>query len=306
MRIDRYQPTPRVEVPLPRRVQSALSADVSTIYYDKSADRRAVQAYYRGIDSSAGDLFDQLCDLTQSTHHTHLDYSPRDYNWVHMSPNLRLQPLYGDEKADSADPIRAGLPPVSNKRLRKSKNAAQEALDKLKAEAEELGQTLAQSPLDAVQTSLNLAAFEAKRFFNMEHVVARIWHDRNPVMEGDLHILFPELKDRNSFRGNLPLRDLPGPGDSRTEESFEPLQGKGAAARATLYFLVRYPMAVGGPGQISREDLKTLIRWSQEDPPGLYERHRNAEIEKIQGNRNPFIDHPEWVGRVNFSKGVLA
>jgi len=25
------------------------------------------------------------------------------------------------------------------------------------------------------------------------------------------------------------------------------------------------------------------------------ERHRNAEIQKLQGNRNPFIDHPEWV-----------
>ena len=30
------------------------------------------------------------------------------------------------------------------------------------------------------------------------------------------------------------------------------------------------------------------------DPPSLHEKHRNAEIAKIQGNRNPFIDHPEW------------
>jgi endonuclease I len=42
-------------------------------------------------------------------------------------------------------------------------------------------------------------------------------------------------------------------------------------------------------------DRTMLKQWSAEDPPGEHERHRNMEIQKAQGNRNPFIDHPEWV-----------
>lgn len=37
----------------------------------------------------------------------------------------------------------------------------------------------------------------------------------------------------------------------------------------------------------------TLLDWHAADPPAVYEHHRNWLIEKAQGNRNPFIDHPE-------------
>lgn len=42
----------------------------------------------------------------------------------------------------------------------------------------------------------------------------------------------------------------------------------------------------------------------QQNPPSLYERHRNQAIFERQGNRNPFIDHPEWVGKVDFRQGL--
>ena len=35
-----------------------------------------------------------------------------------------------------------------------------------------------------------------------------------------------------------------------------------------------------------------------------YERHRNMAISGKQGNRNPFIDFPEWAERVDFEKGL--
>lgn len=313
--LDRFVPSPRVEVSLPLSVQESLQQDVSEVYYDEPADAAAKKSYYQGLrpDSDRSKFFNQLCDLVQSTHRQHLDYEPRNYDWVHMSPNLRLQPLYGadDEKVKPGAPLRAGLPPVSNKRLKKNKNARELALEQLHREAEELGRALAASPTDAVQTALSVAAFEAKRFFSIEHVVARKWFEMNvteeaaKVMKGDLHILHPSEKGRNSFRGNLPLRDLPGDGDQRIpDEAFEPLGGKGAAARSTLYFLVRYPYVVGGADQITPADVRQLIKWSQEDPPGLYEKHRNAEIERLQGNRNPFIDHPEWVTKVDFNQGL--
>lgn len=33
-----------------------------------------------------------------------------------------------------------------------------------------------------------------------------------------------------------------------------------------------------------------------------YERHRNEAIAEIQGNRNPFIDVPEWANAVDFER----
>lgn len=42
--------------------------------------------------------------------------------------------------------------------------------------------------------------------------------------------------------------------------------------------------------------LSTLLQWHQQDPVDDWERNRNNVIyESYQGNRNPFIDHPEWV-----------
>ena len=41
--------------------------------------------------------------------------------------------------------------------------------------------------------------------------------------------------------------------------------------------------------------LDTLIAWHLQDPPNAQEVLRNEVIYGFQGNRNPFIDHPEWV-----------
>jgi endonuclease I len=42
--------------------------------------------------------------------------------------------------------------------------------------------------------------------------------------------------------------------------------------------------------------LATLLKWHEQDPVDAFETRRNDMIySKYQHNRNPFIDHPEWV-----------
>ncbi len=41
-----------------------------------------------------------------------------------------------------------------------------------------------------------------------------------------------------------------------------------------------------------------LVAWNNLDPVSETEKYRNHTVEKIQGNRNPFVDHPEWISQV--------
>ncbi len=96
---------------------------------------------------------------------------------------------------------------------------------------------------------------------------------------------------------------------------------RGDVARAQLYLDVRYEGGTHGvtgvtePNLILTNDLaliqasnvgnnlstaymgllSTLLQWHQDDPVDAREMNRNDQIFSFQGNRNPFIDHPEWV-----------
>lgn len=48
--------------------------------------------------------------------------------------------------------------------------------------------------------------------------------------------------------------------------------------------------AVGYMGLVS-----TLLQWHLDDPVDAFERRRNDVVFSHQQNRNPFIDHPEWI-----------
>ena len=73
----------------------------------------------------------------------------------------------------------------------------------------------------------------------------------------------------------------------------EPNAGaRGNLARAYFYMSFQYQISI-------QDKLEGQLRaWHLEDPPDGPENRRNSLIELVQGNRNPFIDRPEIVQRV--------
>ncbi|MFE2447589.1 endonuclease I family protein [Streptomyces melanosporofaciens] len=154
--------------------------------------------------------------------------------------------------------------------------------------------------------------------WNREHVWAKSHGDFGTATGPgtDLHHLRPANVKVNSIRGNKDFdnggQDVPdAPGNRTDDDSFEPRdQVKGDVARMILYMAVRYDgddgfadlepndnVDNGSAPNIGR--LSVLKEWSAEDPPDAFEEHRNQVIyDSFQHNRNPFIDHPEWVDSI--------
>lgn len=112
------------------------------------------------------------------------------------------------------------------------------------------------------------------------------------IMEADLHNLYPVRLDLSNALYDSEFGDIEGD-DWRIEGcDFErknsvvqprPL-ARGNIARAIFYMHDRYKLPV------KRDTLQILKKWNKEDPPSQQEVVRNDKVEKIQGNRNPFID----------------
>jgi len=160
----------------------------------------------------------------------------------------------------------------------------------------------------------------------------------------DVHALFASDADYNSARSNIPYDWVTGGGtmlpvdglgfSNVTVGEFEngafevwPLR-RGDVARAMFYMAVRYEGGISG-SLCKEPDLRltnnrsdfvwhgssnlpvafmgildTLVEWHFEDSPDPRERRRHEIVFEFQGNRNPFIDHPEWVCEIWSCDGV--
>lgn len=90
---------------------------------------------------------------------------------------------------------------------------------------------------------------------------------------------------------------------------FEPIdEYKGDFARAVFYASTRYfgqdfgwrtnrATATRG-ADLNAWFSEMLLRWHENDPVSAKELARNEAVFAVQGNRNPFIDHPEWVQEI--------
>jgi len=287
--------TPEIEAAL----REAGEADTRT-YYDEAADLRNRDAYYADIDRDANGrvLFNDLSRLLDKTHKSPLPYKPmlHLYPWVDLHPDLRLRSIYSGKAFEPEDLIREDARIEAEQvRLRESFRSA-----------------LAGSALQGARAEEALDLLEAQLPFNCEHVVPQSWFAKREPMRGDLHHLFACESGCNSFRGNVPYFDFPdfdealrGECGKREEGRFEPANGKGAVARATLYFLLRYPGEINANSkELLPERIDILLAWHRQRPVSEYERHRNAATFEKQGNRNPLIDFPELASRIDFQLGL--
>ena len=173
--------------------------------------------------------------------------------------------------------------------------------------------------------------------YNKEHVIPKsVFNDATP-MYSDAHELLPTDGRVNGFRSNYPFGVVddsqlvsqsgisnPTQNGSKlgnnlnsgysagyTGVVFEPIdEFKGDIARIYFYFATRYQDQVsnwsfdmfdGSSDKVFNDTfLSILLTWHQMDPVSQKEIDRNNNIfyNHNQNNRNPFIDHPEWVALV--------
>ena len=156
--------------------------------------------------------------------------------------------------------------------------------------------------------------------YNREHSFPKSWFGDQSPMNTDLYHLYPTDGYTNGQRGNYPFGETENPNWTSTNGSkrgscsypgytgtiFEPIdEYKGDFARTYFYMITRYKYNVSswnspmlqGDG-FSEWALSLLLDWHTDDPVSEKEINRNNEVYVIQVNRNPFIDHSEYVSDI--------
>ncbi|MCK4642381.1 endonuclease [bacterium] len=158
--------------------------------------------------------------------------------------------------------------------------------------------------------------------YNREHSIPSSWFGSSSPMYTDLFMVYPTDGYVNGRRSNYPFGETSSPTWTSTNGSkvgscsyagysgpiFEPIdEYKGDFARTYFYTVTRYEDRITSwdttdtsfngtsyPGfQAWAYDM--FLEWHNADPVSQKEINRNDAVYAIQGNRNPYIDHPEWV-----------
>ncbi|KAG0602215.1 hypothetical protein M758_11G168100 [Ceratodon purpureus] len=172
--------------------------------------------------------------------------------------------------------------------------------------------------------------------WNREH----LWPRSYGLEEGrpeftDVHNLRPADANVNSSRGNKYFGDctalmtprclIPANREAAADTATDtntwrpPTQVRGDIARAVFYMAVRYGIEQpSGSVNLQLSDspsvakatmglLSTLLQWNNLDPPSSSEVLRNSRVCSLyQGNRNPFVDHPEYASSIWGAPDVMS
>ncbi|NCA85329.1 MAG: hypothetical protein EOM83_07115 [Clostridia bacterium] len=162
--------------------------------------------------------------------------------------------------------------------------------------------------------------------YNREHSFPKSWFNDASPMYSDLFHVVPTDGKVNGIRSNFPFGETSNPTYTSSNGSrlgpcsvsgysgtvFEPIdEYKGDFARIYFYMATRYENVIAGWYSNSSEAnavlmnnnfpvyetwfLNMLGEWHENDPVSEKEIDRNNAVYAIQGNRNPFVDYPEWV-----------
>ncbi len=178
------------------------------------------------------------------------------------------------------------------------------------------GQSANVNTLECVYTGTKITGYTSRSAaqngnpqFNTEHTFPQGFFNSNLPMRSDLHHLFPTTNNSNSTRGNKPFGNVTGGsavggGSFSNNSLFEPRDAqKGTTARAMMYFVLRY-QDYSNHFSVQQNILK---QWHATFAPDAIEERRNDDIATFQGNRNPFIDYPQFVDRItNFVSNSSA
>ena len=159
--------------------------------------------------------------------------------------------------------------------------------------------------------------------YNREHIIPQSIFGQASPMRNDAHFVVPTDGEVNGKRSNFPHGTVATTSWTSLNGSklgtsaisgysgsiFEPIdEFKGDIARMYFYFATRYENTVSGysysmfngtNNQVFTTDfLNMLLTWSAQDPVSQREIDRNNAIYGTQNNRNPYIDHPEYVQAV--------
>ena len=166
--------------------------------------------------------------------------------------------------------------------------------------------------------------------YNREHTFPKSWFGAGtttPMYTDAFHVMPTDKKD-NSMRGNMPygkvgtstfttsngskIGNCISPNTPASLTVFEPAdQYKGDIARNYFYMATCYQNLISSWQNIDPNGAKVLdgssdkvyqqwyldlmYSWHIADPVSQKEIDRNNAVYAVQGNRNPYIDHPEWV-----------
>ena len=167
--------------------------------------------------------------------------------------------------------------------------------------------------------------------YNREHTFPKSWFGgKVEPMNSDVHHIYATDGFVNSKRSGFPYGEVATASFISTNNSklgsataslgysgtvFEPIdEFKGDLARAYFYMATRYENVISSwqnnssygdailDGSSNRVfetwQLNMLRRWNTNDPVSQKEIDRNEAAFSHQGNRNPFVDHPEYVDNI--------
>jgi len=171
--------------------------------------------------------------------------------------------------------------------------------------------------------------------YNREHSFPKSWWggSTSAPQYTDIFTVIPADGWINGVRNNNPYGEVQSGTETQTTNNgsklgsssitipgysgsvFEPIDAyKGDLARGYFYMATRYENVIAGWENFTPESdavldgtsyqvfetwmLDLLMNWHDSDPVDQKEIDRNEAIYAIQGNRNPFIDHPEYVAAI--------